>query len=104
MIQLSKIERLDAGHRLPVVWVWELGVLEQRFQLRALLPGAYFPHAFVRIKNVNKIMNIKLFVKLIFITVVSIGVIPANGQNKKATDIKPLLDVYNVSWDTPGPT
>jgi len=29
---------------------------------------------------------------------------PANGQNKRAIDIKPLLDAYNVSWDTPGPT
>src|SRR5882672_5800809 len=51
-------------------------------------------------------MNTKLLAKLVLITVTSIAVVSttASGQNKKAIDIKPLLDAYDVSWDTPGPT
>ena len=51
-------------------------------------------------------MTTKQFVKLVLIAVTGIGMTSpaANGQNKKAMDIKPWLDVYNVSWDTPGPT
>src|SRR5258706_8714209 len=52
------------------------------------------------------LMDKKLFIKLVLIAAISIGMAgpSANGQNKKAMDIKPWLDTYNVSWDIPGPT
>ncbi|HKB45473.1 MAG TPA: DUF5703 domain-containing protein [Chitinophagaceae bacterium] len=50
-------------------------------------------------------MDKKLFIKLVLIAAISIGMAStARGQNKMAMDIKPWLDTYNVSWDTPGPT
>src|SRR5258706_8155280 len=52
------------------------------------------------------LMNKKLFIKLVLIAGAGFGMTgpSANGQNKKAMDIKPWLDTYNVSWDIPGPT
>jgi alpha-L-fucosidase 2 len=46
-----------------------------------------------------------VFVK--FILSVFLGVLlgtTANSQGKKTTDIRPLLDAYNLDWNDPGPT
>ena len=69
-----------------------------------ILNNMFVPIASSNFNRNQRLMNTKLLVKLILITVTTVISTAAIGQNKKSFDIKPLLDTYNVSWDTPGPT